>query len=156
MLHLLYARFWHKVLFDRGFVSSAEPFHRLVNQGMLQLPAYRNADGFPVEAAKVVERDGRFLFVEDDDAEPVAVTQEFGKIGKSLKNVVTPDQFVADYGTDAFRLFEMFSGPLEQSRPWDAKAIVGPYRLLQRHLARGGRRGERRGARRRGRGPRRR
>ena len=131
VLHLLYARFWHKVLFDRGFVSSAEPFHRLVNQGMLQLPAYKNADGFYVEAAKTVERDGGFWF-EDDDVDPVAVTQEFGKIGKSLKNVVTPDEFVADYGTDAFRLFEMFGGPLEQSRPWDAKAIVGPYRLLQR------------------------
>ncbi len=131
VLHLLYARFWHKVLFDRGFVSSAEPFHRLVNQGMLQLPAYTNADGFYVEAAKVVERDGGFWF-EDADAEPYAVNQEFGKIGKSLKNVVTPDEFVAEYGTDAFRLFEMFGGPLEQSRPWDARAIVGPYRLLQR------------------------
>ncbi|MCW2494530.1 leucine--tRNA ligase [Jatrophihabitans sp.] len=126
VLHLLYSRFWHKVLFDLGYLSSAEPFHRLVNQGMLQLPAYRNADGFPVEAAQVVEQDGKFFF---DGAE---VTQEFGKIGKSLKNVVTPDEFIAEFGADTFRLFEMFSGPLEQSRPWDAKAIVGPYRLLQR------------------------
>jgi leucyl-tRNA synthetase len=126
VLHLLYARFWHKVMFDLGYVSSSEPFHRLVNQGMLQLPAYANADGFWVDAAEVIERDGGFFF----DGE--AVTQEFGKIGKSRKNVVTPDQFVADFGTDTFRLFEMFSGPLEQSRPWDSKAIVGPYRLLQR------------------------
>jgi leucyl-tRNA synthetase len=126
VLHLLYSRFWHKVLFDLGYVSSSEPFHRLVNQGMLQLPAYTNADGFYVEAAEVLERDGGFFF----DGEPV--TREFGKIGKSLKNVVTPDEFVAGYGTDTFRLFEMFSGPLDQSRPWDAKAIVGPYRLLQR------------------------
>lgn len=131
VLHLLYARFWHKVLFDRGYVSSSEPFHRLVNQGMLQLPAYTNADGFYVEAAKVVERDGGFWF-EDDDVEAYPVNQEFGKIGKSLKNVVTPDEFIAEYGTDAFRLFEMFGGPLEQSRPWDARAIAGPYRLLQR------------------------
>ncbi|MHA3704453.1 leucine--tRNA ligase [Jatrophihabitans sp. YIM 134969] len=131
VLHLLYARFWHKVLFDRGFVSSAEPFHRLVNQGMLQAFVYRDADRFAMEAAKVVERDGGFWF-EDADAEPVPVTQEIGKIGKSLKNVVTPDEVVAEYGTDTFRLFEMFGGPLEQSRPWDRKAIAGPFRLLQR------------------------
>jgi leucyl-tRNA synthetase len=126
VLHLLYARFWHKVLFDLGYLSSSEPYHRLVNQGMLQLPAYANKDGFYVEAAEVVERDGQFYFGEE------LVSQEFGKIGKSLKNVVTPNDFIAEFGADTFRLFEMFSGPLEQSRPWDAKAIVGPYRLLQR------------------------
>jgi leucyl-tRNA synthetase len=126
VLHLLYARFWHKVLFDLGHVSSSEPFHRLVNQGMLQLPAYANKDGFYVEAAEVVERDGKFFFGDEE------VTREFGKIGKSLKNVVTPDDFIAEFGADTFRLFEMFSGPLEQSRPWEAKAIVGPFRLLQR------------------------
>jgi leucyl-tRNA synthetase len=130
VLHLLYARFWHKVLYDLGYLSSAEPFHRLVNQGMLQLPAYKNKDGFYVEAAAVTEQvDGSktTFFFEGEE-----VTQEFGKIGKSLKNVVTPDEFIAEFGADTFRLFEMFSGPLEQSRPWDAKAIVGPYRLLQR------------------------
>jgi leucyl-tRNA synthetase len=126
VLHLLYARFWHKVLFDLGHVSSAEPFHRLVNQGMLQLPAYRNADGFPVPAAEVTETDGHFFH------EGVEVTQEFGKIGKTLKNVVNPDEFIREYGADTFRVFEMFGGPLDQSRPWDAKSIVGPYRLLQR------------------------
>ncbi len=126
VLHLLYARFWHKVLFDLGHLVSSEPFHRLVNQGMLQLPAYTNADGFYVPAAEVDERDGGFFYNE------APVNQEFGKIGKSLKNVVTPEEFIAAYGADTFRLFEMFSGPLEQSRPWDAKAIVGPYRLLQR------------------------
>jgi leucyl-tRNA synthetase len=126
VLHLLYARFWHKVLFDLGYVSSAEPFHRLVNQGMLQLPAYTNADGFYVPAAEVEEADGRFYHRGRE------VRQEFGKIGKSLKNVVNPDEFIHDYGADTFRLFEMFGGPLDQSRPWEAKAIVGPYRLLQR------------------------
>jgi leucyl-tRNA synthetase len=126
VLHLLYARFWHKVLYDLGYVSSSEPFHRLVNQGMLQLPAYTNKDGFYVEAAEVEERDGVYYFGDD------AVNVEFGKIGKSLKNVVNPDEFIENYGADTFRLFEMFSGPLEQSRPWDVKAIVGPYRLLQR------------------------
>jgi leucyl-tRNA synthetase len=126
VLHLLYARFWHKVLYDLGYLSSCEPFHRLVNQGMLQLPAYTNADGFYVPAAEIEERDGRFYY------QGAEVSQEFGKIGKSLKNVVNPDEFIHDYGADTFRVFEMFSGPLEQSRPWDAKAIVGPYRLLQR------------------------
>jgi leucyl-tRNA synthetase len=126
VLHLLYARFWHKVLYDLGHLSSSEPFHRLVNQGMLQLPAYTNADGFYVPATEVVETEGQFLH------DGVEVKQEFGKIGKSLKNVVNPDDFIANYGADTFRMFEMFSGPLEQSRPWDAKAIVGPFRLLQR------------------------
>jgi leucyl-tRNA synthetase len=126
VLHLLYARFWHKVLFDLGHLSSSEPFHRLVNQGMLQLPAYTNADGFYVPADEVTEENGRFLY------KGTEVRQEFGKIGKSLKNVVNPDDFIREYGADTFRLFEMFGGPLEQSRPWDAKAIVGPYRLLQR------------------------
>ncbi|MDT4919961.1 MAG: leucyl-tRNA synthetase [Pseudonocardiales bacterium] len=126
VLHLLYARFWHKVLYDLGYVSSAEPFHRLVNQGMLQLPAYTNDDGFYVPAAEVQESDGHFFY------EGREVRQEFGKIGKSLKNVVNPDDFIAAYGADTFRLFEMFGGPLDQSRPWEAKAIVGPYRLLQR------------------------
>ena len=126
VLHLLYARFWHKVLFDLGYVSSAEPFHRLVNQGYLQLPAYKDQRGFYVPANKVVESDGSFFF------EGAEVEREFGKIGKSLKNVVSPDAVIAEWGVDTFRLFEMFSGPLQQSRPWDAKAIVGPFRLLQR------------------------
>ena len=89
VLHLLYARFWHKVLFDLGYLTSSEPFHRLVNQGMLQLPAYTTADGFYVPAAEVEESDGRFFH------QGVEVRQEFGKIGKSLKNVVTPDEFIA-------------------------------------------------------------
>jgi leucyl-tRNA synthetase len=126
VLHLLYARFWHKVLFDLGHVSSSEPFHRLVNQGMLQGYVYRNADGFPVPAAEVEQIDGRYVFGGDE------VVQEVGKIGKSLKNVVTPDEIVDEYGADTFRMFEMFGGPLEQSRPWESKAVVGPYRLLQR------------------------
>jgi len=79
-----------------------------------------------VPAADVVEQDGQFLY------EGRAVRQEFGKIGKSLKNVVNPDEFIRDYGADTFRLFEMFGGPLDQSRPWDSKSIVGPFRLLQR------------------------
>ncbi len=126
VLHLLYSRFWHKVLFDLGYLSSAEPYHRLINQGYLQLPAYTNAQGSYVEAAEVEERDDGFYYHGE------RVSREFGKIGKSLKNVITPDEFIAGYGCDTFRLFEMFGGPLEQSRPWETKAIAGPYRLLQR------------------------
>ncbi|GGJ85477.1 leucine--tRNA ligase [Pilimelia anulata] len=126
VLHLLYARFWHKVLYDLGHVSHPEPFRRLVNQGMIQAPAYRDAREQYVEASEVVERDGRFFH---GDAE---VRREFGKIGKSLKNVITPDDFCAEYGADTFRLYEMSMGPLEASRPWETRAIVGSYRFLQR------------------------
>ena len=126
VLHLLYARFWHKVLFDLGHVSSSEPFRRLVNQGMLQAPAYTDARGMYVDASRVESRVGGFYY---DDA---AVRQEFGKIGKSLKNMITPDDIFADYGADTFRLYEMFTGPLDQSRPWDPKAVIGMLRLLQR------------------------
>ncbi|MCW2604932.1 MAG: leucyl-tRNA synthetase [Pseudonocardiales bacterium] len=131
VLHLLYARFWHKVLFDLGHVSSAEPFHRLVNQGYVQAFAYTDERGMYVEAADVVEREGSW-YISSDDGELHAVNREYGKMGKSLKNVVTPDEMYDAYGADTLRLFEMFTGPLEQSRPWDAKAVVGSFRLLQR------------------------
>jgi leucyl-tRNA synthetase len=126
VLHLLYARFWHKVLFDLGHLSSKEPFRRLFNQGMVQAAAYTDARGIHVEASEVTEREGRFFH---GDAE---VQRQFGKMGKSLKNSVTPDEMYADYGADTLRLYEMFTGPLDQSRPWDTKAVVGVFRLLQR------------------------
>ena len=132
VLHLLYARFWHKVLFDLGFVTSEEPFRRLINQGMIEASVYRDARGFPVPAAEVEEH------VEHGSAAPTytwngqPVTQEHGKMGKSLKNVVTPDEMVADYGADTFRVYEMSMGPLEQYRPWETRAVVGSQRFLQR------------------------
>ncbi|MFE3325081.1 leucine--tRNA ligase [Streptomyces sp. NPDC059176] len=126
VLHLLYARFWSKVLFDLGHVSSVEPFHKLYNQGMIQAYVYRDARGFPVPAAEVEERDGKFFF------EGESVKRELGKMGKSLKNAVTPDEIAADYGADTLRLYEMAMGPLDVSRPWDTRAVVGQYRLLQR------------------------
>ena len=130
VLHLLYARFWHKVLYDLGYVSSQEPFHRLVNQGYVQAYAYTDSRGAYVPAAQVVEKvDGtevRYTY----DGEPVR--REYGKMGKSLKNVTTPDEMYAAYGADTMRLFEMFTGPLEQDRPWDTKAVIGSFRLLQR------------------------
>ncbi|GGK26102.1 leucine--tRNA ligase [Pilimelia terevasa] len=126
VLHLLYARFWHKVLFDLGHVSHPEPFRRLVNQGMIQGPAYTDGRGQYVEAARVVERGGAFYLGDEE------VRREFGKIGKSLKNVITPDDFCTEYGADTFRVYEMSMGPLDASRPWETRAIVGSYRFLQR------------------------
>ncbi|TXS55114.1 leucine--tRNA ligase [Streptomyces sp. t39] len=126
VLHLLYARFWSKVLFDLGHVSSAEPFHKLFNQGMIQAYVYRDSRGFPVTATEVEERDGAFFF------EGEQVKRELGKMGKSLKNAVTPDEICAEYGADTLRLYEMAMGPLDVSRPWDTRAVVGQYRLLQR------------------------
>lgn len=126
VLHLLYSRFWHKVLFDLGHVSSREPYRRLVNQGYIQAFAYTDARGSYVPAAEVVERDGKFFY---HDAE---VKQEFGKIGKSLKNSVSPDEICDNYGADTLRVYEMSMGPLEASRPWATKDVVGAYRFLQR------------------------
>jgi leucyl-tRNA synthetase len=126
VLHLLYARFWHKVLFDLGYVSSQEPFHRLVNQGYVQAFAYADDRGAYVPAVDVVEVDDGYRYHDQP------VRREYGKMGKSLKNVTTPDEMYAAYGADTLRLFEMFTGPLEQDRPWDTKAVVGSFRLLQR------------------------
>ena len=127
VLHLLYARFWHKVLFDRGDVSSQEPFHRLFNQGYIQAFAYTDARGVHVPAEEVVEEaDGTFTY----QGEPV--TQEYGKMGKSLKNAVAPDDMYEQYGADTLRVYEMSMGPLDLSRPWETRAVVGSQRFLQR------------------------
>ena len=127
VLHLLYARFWHKVLFDRGYLSSSEPFHRLFNQGYVQAYAYTDERGVYVDASKVVEEaDGTFTF------EGHPVSQEYGKMGKSLKNMVTPDDMYEQYGADTFRVYEMSMAPLDLSRPWNTRDIVGSQRFLQR------------------------
>jgi leucyl-tRNA synthetase len=127
VLHLLYARFWHKVLFDLGHVSSQEPFRRLYNQGYIQAYAFRDARGQSVPASDVVEQaDGTWSY----EGQPV--TREYGKMGKSLKNVVTPDDMYEAYGADTFRLYEMSMGPLDASRPWETRAVVGSLRFLQR------------------------
>jgi leucyl-tRNA synthetase len=126
VLHLLYARFWSKVLHDLGHISSAEPFHKLYNQGMIQAFVYRDSRGIAVPAAEVEERDGTFYHQGEK------VSRVLGKMGKSLKNAVTPDEICAEYGADTLRLYEMAMGPLDVSRPWDTRAVVGQYRLLQR------------------------
>ncbi|NJP99439.1 leucine--tRNA ligase [Streptomyces zingiberis] len=126
VLHLLYARFWSKVLYDLGHVSSAEPFHKLYNQGMIQAFVYRDSRGIAVPAAEVEERDGAYWYRGEK------VSRLLGKMGKSLRNAVTPDEICAEYGADTLRLYEMAMGPLDVSRPWDTRAVVGQYRLLQR------------------------
>jgi leucyl-tRNA synthetase len=126
VLHLLYSRFWHKVLHDLGYVTSREPYRRLVNQGYIQAFAYTDARGAYVPAADVVERGGKFYLGDSE------VFQEFGKIGKSLKNSISPDEICDGYGADTLRVYEMSMGPLEASRPWATKDVVGAYRFLQR------------------------
>jgi leucyl-tRNA synthetase len=126
VLHLLYARFWHKVLFDLGYVSTIEPFQRLVNQGYILAAAYVDKRGAYVDADRVEARDGQYFF------EGRPVTREFGKMGKSLRNAVAPDDIYRDYGADTLRLYEMFMGPLDKERPWSTADIVGVHRLLQR------------------------
>jgi leucyl-tRNA synthetase len=126
VLHLLYARFWHKVLFDLGHISSFEPFRKLFNQGYIQAYAYRDARGVVVPAEEVEERDGKYFY------EGLEVFREYGKMGKSLKNVVTPDEMCEAYGADTFRVYEMAMGPLDVSRPWETRAVIGSQRFLQR------------------------
>ncbi|HJQ45862.1 MAG TPA: leucine--tRNA ligase [Amycolatopsis sp.] len=126
VLHLLYSRFWQKVLFDLGFLSADEPYRRLFNQGYIQAYAYTDSRGFHVPAEEVEETDGKFFHQGQE------VKQEYGKMGKSLKNVVTPDQMATDYGADTFRFYEMAMGPLADSRPWATKDVVGAHRFLQR------------------------
>ena len=126
VLHLLYSRFWHKVMYDLGHVSSSEPFHRLFNQGYIQAYAYRDSRGQTVPANDVQERDGKYFYNGEE------VAREYGKMGKSLKNIVTPDEMYDEFGADTFRLYEMSMGPLDASRPWNTRDVVGMQRFLQR------------------------
>lgn len=126
VLHLLYARFWHKVLFDLGHASSKEPYRRLYNQGYIQAYAYTDSRGVYVPAEEVEERDGEFFYHGDK------VNREYGKMGKSLKNAVAPDDIAENFGADTLRVYEMSMGPLADSRPWATKDVVGAQRFLQR------------------------
>src|SRR5918994_1416684 len=126
VLHLLYARFWHKVLFDLGHVSSEEPFHRLLNQGYIQAPAFVDERGSYVPAELVEQQGSAWTY------EGRPVSREYGKMGKSLKNIVTPDDMYEAFGADTFRVYEMSMGPIDMSRPWETRAVVGSQRFLQR------------------------
>ena len=127
VLHLLYARFWHKVLFDLGYLSSSEPFHRLVNQGMCSARVHATPTASTCRRPRSWSADGQLLLRRRRGHAGVRQDRQDAEERRRR-----PTRFIATYGADTFRLFEMFGGPLEQSRPWDAKAIVGPYRLLQR------------------------
>ncbi len=129
VLHLLYARFWHKVLYDLGYVSTREPFQKLFNQGMIQSFAYRDRRGMTVAFDRVEER-GDDEFVLKDTGE--SVTRIVAKMSKALKNVVTPDDVIAEWGADTFRLYEMYMGPLEASKPWNTRDVPGLFKLCQR------------------------
>ncbi len=141
VLHLLYARFWHKVLFDLGLVPTSEPFQKLVNQGMILGMAYRNKRGVLIPMDQVVWKDGRPFGPKEladeaagrpADAELEELAEFPAKMSKSLKNVVNPDDVVRDYGADALRLYEMFMGPLQAVKPWNTKGVDGVYRFLKR------------------------
>jgi leucyl-tRNA synthetase len=126
VLHLLYARFWHKVLYDIGVVSTKEPFRKLFNQGMILGFSYRDAAGKYYEPEKVIERQGHHF------AGDVPVTQKIEKMSKSRFNVVNPDDIVEAYGADSLRLYEMFIGPLEMTKPWQTSAAHGMRHFVER------------------------
>ena len=131
VLHLLYARFWHKVLFDLGYVSTKEPFKRLVHQGMILSYAYRDAKGVYRGYKELdIAEDGTAKTPEGETLKPMVE-----KMSKSKKNVINPDEIYERYGADAFRLYEMFMGPLEDAKPWNLRAIEGVYRFLRRAYA---------------------
>ena len=126
VLHLLYSRFWHKVLFDLGIVSTDEPFPKLFNQGMILAFAYESSTGAKVPSDEVEERDDRFFHNKSGEE----VTQIVAKMSKSLKNVINPDDVTKNYGADSMRLYEMFMGPLEATKPWSENGIKGVFNFL--------------------------
>ena len=129
VLHLLYARFWHKVLYDLGLVSTKEPFIRLINQGMITSFAYmrKNKSLVPVDKVKKISE------TEFEDLETgEKLEQVIAKMSKSLKNVINPDDIIKEYGADTLRLYEMFLGPLEVSKPWNTSGIMGVFRFLEK------------------------
>ncbi len=128
VLHLLYARFWHKVLFDLGHVSSPEPFKKLFNQGMITADAFTDARGVYVDIREVELRDNKPFHLRTGEA----LTRSGGKMGKRYKNGLPPEEVGEEYGVDTLRLYEMYMGPLEQSTPWSMEGIRGMQRFLQR------------------------
>jgi leucyl-tRNA synthetase len=127
-LHLLYARFWHKVLYDMGYVSTPEPFMRLFNQGMVLSRSFRNARGKYLYPREVAERDGEWFSL--DEGEPVQTQIE--KMSKSRYNVVSPEEVIAEHGADSLRIYEVFMGPMEDSVLWQTEGIAGVRRFLDR------------------------
>jgi leucyl-tRNA synthetase len=129
VLHLLYARFWHHCLHDLGHVGCKEPFRRLFHQGLIMSFAYQDPAKVLIPVDEVEERaEGQFRV----KATGVPVTQIVAKMSKSLRNVVSADDPVSEHGADTFRLYEMYMGPLEASKPWNTRDIGGLFRFLQR------------------------
>ncbi len=128
VLHLLYARFWHKVLFDLGYVSTKEPFQKLVNQGMILGISYKDARGALVPMDLVDQRPDGVFHKETGER----LVEFAAKMSKSLKNVVNPDDVISAYGADSMRLYEMFMGPLEAVKPWNSQGVEGVFRFLKR------------------------
>ena len=127
-LHLLYARFWHKVLYDAGLVSTKEPFPRLFHQGMIHRRSFRDTRGKYHHEREVEERDGAW-YLEGTDQRVTVATE---KMSKSKYNVVNPDDMCAAYGADAMRLYELFMGPLEEGTEWETAGVAGTRRFLDR------------------------
>ena len=128
VLHLLYARFWHKFLYDLGVVPTKEPFQKLFNQGMILGTSYHDHRGALVATDKVEKRDGSFFNIETDEE----LEQAPAKMSKSLKNVVNPDDVVEQYGADTLRVYEMFMGPLDASIAWSEEGLEGSRKFLDR------------------------
>ncbi len=129
VLHLLYSRFWHKVLYDAGVVSTKEPFHRLINQGMITSFAYQRKDKTLVPIDEVEEKSAG-VYIEKATGEQLE--QVTAKMSKSLKNVVNPDEMIKQYGADSVRMYEMFMGPLTMSKPWNTQGLIGISRFLDK------------------------
>nr|HEX4318202.1 leucine--tRNA ligase [Kofleriaceae bacterium] len=128
VLHLLYARFWHKVLFDAGLVSTKEPFQRLFHQGMIHKTSFRDDAGRYYHDTDVEQVDGAWRV----KATQARVSASLDKMSKSRYNVVNPDDMCAEFGADAMRLYELFMGPLEDGVEWETKGVVGVRRFLDR------------------------
>jgi leucyl-tRNA synthetase len=128
VLHLLYSRFWHKVLFDLGIVSTDEPFQKLFNQGMILAFAYETANGAKVASDLVEEKNGKYYHTETGEE----LKQIVAKMSKSLKNVVNPDDVIERFGADSLRLYEMFMGPLDERKPWAENGVKGVFNFLNR------------------------
>ena len=131
VLHLLYSRFWHKVLFDLGLVPTDEPFRKLVNQGMILGMAYKTKRGVLIPMDRITWKDGK-AYGAEEGGELEELTEFPAKMSKSLKNVVNPDDVIRDYGADSLRLYEMFMGPLQAVKPWNTKGVDGVFRFLKR------------------------